>query len=146
MLPEAGETEEIIKAHDRPVTSLETSSQQHKEDRGKAIISSEEYSVKELKNKLRLANLEIARLKKASGKHAIKEAHFDKMQFLVFHDIPHIVQPYLDDLPDHSAKRQDHPSHLRKMFLCCRHYRIQLNPHKCVFCVELGRLLGVIVS
>ena len=24
----------------------------------------------------------------------------------------------------------------------CRHYRIRLNPHKCVFCVESGRLLG----
>ena len=31
---------------------------------------------------MRLANLEIARLKKASRKHAIKEAHFDKMQAL----------------------------------------------------------------
>ena len=28
----------------------------------------------------------------------------------------------------------------------CRHYRIPLNPLKCVFCVELGRLLGFFVS
>ena len=28
----------------------------------------------------------------------------------------------------------------------CRHYRIRLNPHKCVFCVESGRLLGFVVS
>ena len=27
----------------------------------------------------------------------------------------------------------------------CRHYRIWLNPHKCVFCVESGRLLGFVV-
>ncbi len=64
------------------MTSLETSSQLHKEDRGRAIIPPEEYSVEELKNKLRLENIEISRLKKASRKHAIKEAHFDKMQAL----------------------------------------------------------------
>eukprot|EP00253_Pinus_taeda_P012769 PITA_12769 len=63
-----------------------------------------------------------------------------------FHDIRHIVQPYLDDLPAHSAKRSDHPTHLREIFLRCRHYRIRLNPHKCFFCVESGRLLGFIVS
>ena len=28
----------------------------------------------------------------------------------------------------------------------CRHYQIQLNPHKCVFYVESGRLLGFFVS
>jgi hypothetical protein len=42
--------------------------------------------------------------------------------------------------------RQDHPTHLRAIFLRCRYYRIRLNPHKCVFCVESGRLLGFIVS
>ena len=63
-----------------------------------------------------------------------------------FHDIRHIVQPYLDDLPAHSAKRQDHPKHLHEIFLRYRYYRIRLNPHKCVFCVESGRILGFIVS
>ena len=28
----------------------------------------------------------------------------------------------------------------------CRHYRISLNPHKCVFYIETGRLLGFVVS
>jgi hypothetical protein len=63
-----------------------------------------------------------------------------------FHDIKHIVQPYLDDLPAHSMHRVDHPIHLRAIFVHCRFYRICLNPHKCVFCVESGRLLGFIVS
>ena len=63
-----------------------------------------------------------------------------------FHDICHIVQPYLDDFPTHSAQREDHPEHLHQIFLCCRHYNIQLNPHKCVFCVDSGCLLGFIVS
>jgi hypothetical protein len=63
-----------------------------------------------------------------------------------FHDIKHIVQPYLDDLPAHSMCRVDHPTHLRAIFIHCRFYRIRLNPHKCVFCVESSRLLGFIVS
>lgn len=63
-----------------------------------------------------------------------------------FHDIKHIVQPYLNDLPAHSRKRTDHPQHLRAIFLRCRHYKIRLNPHKCVFCVGFGRLLGFVVS
>jgi hypothetical protein len=53
-----------------------------------------------------------------------------------FHDIKHIVQPYLDDLPTHSMHRADHPIHLRAIFLHCRFYHIHLNPHKCIFCVE----------
>jgi hypothetical protein len=63
-----------------------------------------------------------------------------------FHDIKHIVQPYLDDLPAHSLRRLDHPNHLRAIFIHCRFYRICLNPHKCVFCVESGHLLSFIVS
>jgi hypothetical protein len=63
-----------------------------------------------------------------------------------FHDIKHIVQPYLDNLLAHSMHPSDHPSYLQAIFLHCRFYRILLNPHKCVFCVEYGRLLGFIVS
>jgi len=63
----------------------------------------------------------------------------------VFHDIRHIVQPYLDDLSAHSAKRQDHPNHLGKIFRRCQHYRIYLNPHKCVFYIEFDRLLGFVI-
>ena len=28
----------------------------------------------------------------------------------------------------------------------CRHYKIRLNLHKCVFCVQSGRLLGFVIS
>jgi hypothetical protein len=41
-----------------------------------------------------------------------------------FHDIKHIVQPYLDDLSTHSMHRQDHPTYLRVIFLLCCYYRI----------------------
>ena len=63
-----------------------------------------------------------------------------------FHDIKHIVQPYLDDLPAHSLRKADHLTHLRAIFMRCRHYRIRLNTHKCVFCIEMGCLLGFVVS
>ena len=63
-----------------------------------------------------------------------------------FHDIKAIVEPYLDDLPSHSRKRIDHLDHLRLIFERCKYYKIHLNPHKCVFCVESGRLLGFIIS
>jgi hypothetical protein len=63
-------------------------------------------------------------------------ATFQRAMSYTFHDIKHIVQPYLDDLPTHSMQRQDHPAHLRAIFLRCHFYNIRLNPHKCVFCVE----------
>ena len=73
-------------------------------------------------------------------------ATFQRAMNFAFHDIKAIVEPYLDDLPAHSRKRIQHPDHLRLIFERCRYYKIRLNPHKCVFCVESGRLLGFIVS
>jgi hypothetical protein len=73
-------------------------------------------------------------------------AAFQRAMSYAFHDIKHIFQPYLDDLPTDSMHRVDHPKHLRAIFVCCRFYHIRLNPHKCIFCVESGRLLGFIVS
>ena len=64
------------------MTTSETPSQLHKNDKGKEIIPQGEHSVEELKKMLKLTNLEIAKLKKASRKHAIKEAHFNKMEAL----------------------------------------------------------------
>jgi hypothetical protein len=63
-----------------------------------------------------------------------------------FHDIKHIAEPYLDDLPTHSSNRPDHIDHLRAIFLRCCFYRIRLNPHKCIFAVKSGQLLGFIIS
>jgi hypothetical protein len=72
--------------------------------------------------------------------------NFQRVMSYAFHDIKHIVQPYIDDLPAHSMHCQDHPTHLRAIFLCCRYYCIRLNPHKCVFCVESDQILGFIMS
>ena len=73
-------------------------------------------------------------------------ATFQQAMNFSFHDIKAIVEPYLDDFPAHSRKRIQHPDNLRLIFERCRYYKICLNPHKCVFCIESGRLLGFIVS
>jgi hypothetical protein len=73
-------------------------------------------------------------------------ATFQHAMTFAFHDLKHIVEAYLDDLAAHSRKRVDHSKHLQLVFERCRHYRIRLNPHKCIFCVRSGRLLGFLVS
>ena len=65
-------------------------------------------------------------------------ATFQRAMSYSFHDIHHIVQPYLDDLPAHSSTRKDQPEHLRQIFLRCRCYNIRVNPHKFIFCVDSG--------
>lgn len=71
---------------------------------------------------------------------------FKRAMNYAFHDIKHIVQPYLDNLPAHSRKQTDHQQHLRAIFLRCWYYKMRLNPHKCVFCVGSCWLLGFVVS
>jgi hypothetical protein len=39
-------------------------------------------------------------------------ANFQCAMSYAFHDINHIVQPYLDDLHAHSMQRVNHPTHL----------------------------------
>ena len=73
-------------------------------------------------------------------------ATFETAMNYAFNDIKHIVQPYLDDLPTHSRKKTYRLQHLRAIFLRCRHSKIQLNPHKRVFCVGSGHFLGFVVS
>jgi hypothetical protein len=73
-------------------------------------------------------------------------ATFQRAMSYAFHDIKNIMQPYLDDLPTHPMRCVDHPIHLRAIFLRCWFYHIRLNPHKYVFCVKSGQLLGFIVS
>ena len=65
---------------------------------------------------------------------------------LIFHDLKMIIEVHLDDLAAHSRLRVHHPYHLRLVFERCRHYQVRLNPHRCKFCVTVGRLLGFIVS
>ena len=73
-------------------------------------------------------------------------ATFQREMTLIFHDLKSIIEVFLDDLADHSRMRMCHPYHLRLVFERCRHYSVRLSPHKCIFCVKSGRLLGFIVS
>ena len=87
----------------------------------------------------------LAYKKMSFGLKNVGETFQRAMNFL-FHDIKAIVEPYLDDLPAHSCKRIQHPDHLRLIFERCRYYKIRLNAHKCVFCVESKIFLRFIVS
>jgi hypothetical protein len=73
-------------------------------------------------------------------------ATFQWAMMFTFHDLKHIVEAYLDDLTTHSRKRVQHLLHLCLVFERCHHYQIRLNPHKCIFCVTSGCLLGFIIS
>ena len=73
-------------------------------------------------------------------------ATFQRAMTLIFHNLKIIIEVYLDDLAAHSHLRVRHPHHLRLVFERCCHYQDRLNPHKCIFCVTVGRLLGFIVS
>jgi hypothetical protein len=64
----------------------------------------------------------------------------------MFHDLKNIVEAYLNDLIAHSRKRVDHPTHLRLVFERFIHHRIHLKPHKCIFYIRSGHLLGFLVS
>jgi len=72
-------------------------------------------------------------------------ATFQWAMYFSFHDLKHIVEPYLDDLASRSCKRADHPTHIWLIFEWCRCYQIHLNPNKCNFWVMSGCLLGFIV-
>ena len=74
------------------------------------------------------------------------KAPFQRAMTLIFHDLKPIIEVYLDDLIAHSHLRVCHPYHLRLVFESCCHYQVRLNPHKCIFCMTIGHLLGFIVS
>jgi len=71
---------------------------------------------------------------------------FQRAMMFSFHDLKHIVEAYLYDLATHSHKRAHHLLHLHLVSKRCHFYRIRLNPHKCIFCMTYGHLLGFIVS
>jgi hypothetical protein len=56
------------------------------------------------------------------------------------------VVVYLDDVTIFLKNREDHISHLKKVFNRCRRYNISLNPKKSIFVVDEGKLLGFIIS
>ena len=73
-------------------------------------------------------------------------ATFQRAMTLIFHDLKSIIEVFLDDLASHFRMRMRHPYHFRLVFERCQHYSVRLNPHKCIFCVKSGLLLGFIIS
>ena len=63
-----------------------------------------------------------------------------------FHDLKKVIEFYLDDLVSHYHMRMRHPYHFPLVFERFHHFQIWLNPHKCIFCMKSGHLLGFIVS
>jgi hypothetical protein len=53
---------------------------------------------------------------------------------------------YLDDVTVFSQSDDEHLRHLRRVFEKCRRFGISLNPKKCLFGLEEGKLLGHIIS
>lgn len=53
---------------------------------------------------------------------------------------------YQDDLTTYSEKEDQHCEHLEKIFIRALEYSVSLNPKKCAFGVEEGKLLGHFVS
>ena len=56
------------------------------------------------------------------------------------------VQVYVDDIVIKTYKANTLLEDLRETFKALNHYRIKLNPKKCIFGVPAGKLLGYMVS
>lgn len=66
---------------------------------------------------------------------------------LIFHDMIHkTVEDCMDDILANSKKRQDHIVALSAIFDRLEKYKVCLNPKKCVFGVQSGKILGYVVS
>ena len=55
------------------------------------------------------------------------------------------VLVYLDEIKMYSKNVVDHFGHLRQVFIKCREFGVSLNPRKCVFTTNKGKILGHIV-
>jgi hypothetical protein len=53
---------------------------------------------------------------------------------------------YLDDVTVFSQSDDEHLRNLKRLFEKCRRFGISLNPKKCLFGLEEGKLLGHIIS
>ncbi|GLJ23982.1 hypothetical protein SUGI_0456270 [Cryptomeria japonica] len=74
-------------------------------------------------------------------------ATYQRAMTLIFHDYMHkILEDYVDDILAKSFLCMDHVKVLRQIFERIRKYHMRLNPRKCVFGVDSGKLLGFIVS
>ncbi|RDY14742.1 hypothetical protein CR513_00144, partial [Mucuna pruriens] len=68
---------------------------------------------------------------------------YKRAMVTLFHDMMHKeIEVYMDDMIAKSKTIEQHIEDLRKLFIRLRKYKLQLNPTKCTFGVETGKLLG----
>ena len=66
---------------------------------------------------------------------------------VLFHDmIHHEIEVYMDNMIARSQTEEEHLDQLQKLFERPKKYKLRLNPNKCTFGVQSGKLLGFIVS
>jgi hypothetical protein len=53
---------------------------------------------------------------------------------------------YIEDIVIASRNKEDHMLDLIETFANMRKAKLHLNPKKCIFCVQQGRILGYLVS
>ena len=68
------------------------------------------------------------------------------MDIAFVEEIGKFIVVYLDDVTVFSQSDDEHLWHLRRVFEKCRRSGISLNPKKCLFGLEEGKLLGHIIS
>ncbi|GKU89512.1 hypothetical protein SLEP1_g3641 [Rubroshorea leprosula] len=74
-------------------------------------------------------------------------ATYQRFVIALLHDFVHtIVELYVDDMVIMSKEEVLHTENLKKVFERLRKYQLRLNPTKCTFDVDFGKLLGFIVS
>ena len=74
-------------------------------------------------------------------------ATYQRAMAVIFHDQMHkIMDAYVDDILVKSKEEEDHIEALNQVFKRLILYKLRLNPQKCVFGVESGKLLGFLVS
>jgi len=74
-------------------------------------------------------------------------ATYQRAATTIFHDMIHKeVEVYVDDMIIKSKEREGHVPALWAFFDQLRQYQMRLNPHKCVFGITKGKLLGYVVN
>lgn len=72
---------------------------------------------------------------------------YQRAMTTIFHDYMYVLmEDYVDDLLTKYFTRSGHLGVLDKIFRRLEDYKLRLNLKKCVFGVQLGKLLGYIVS
>src|ERR1051325_10651100 len=74
-------------------------------------------------------------------------ATYQRAMTTLFHDLMHKeIEVYIDDMIAKSQTEEDQLEDLLRLFQHLRKYRLRLNPNKCTFGVQSGKLLGFIIS